>query len=303
MSAKRNPRYPPLVCQRLTVSRKANGQNTNRRNNFRYAHITPIRVEVPFTRLRKSYQKKMRPSTPPPRPRRETGGSQAGTRQMVLPVCRPAGHSKCRARALQIFQAPPALRPLRPLRLKTALPLSVRSACSVRPLATGAAKWYNRAILSDGGHPLQRTEDPAQRNKRKAGAMDNYAAPAEMNGRAAGGTIRRSDGMTSREAPAGRIDHVDEGKSLEGKLFCTGGRSEGLRSPSGGACVPPQGNAGRRTHKNAALAPSKRLRGGASLRRSQAEVRGRSPRPFAPSLARKPPCMRRDCAERAVRGK
>ena len=127
---------------------------------------------------------------------------------------------------------------------KTDLPLSVRSACSVvrptRPLATGAAKWYNRAILSDGGLPLQRTEDPAQRNKRKAGAMDNYAAPAEVNGRAAGGTIRRSDGMTSREAPAGpagRIDHVDEGKSFEGKLFCTGGRSEGLRSPSWGACA------------------------------------------------------------------
>ena len=194
---------------------------------------------------------------------------------------------------------------------KTDLPLSVRSACSVvrptRPLATGAAKWYNRAILSDGGLPLQRTEDPAQRNKRKAGAMDNYAAPAEVNGRAAGGTIRRSDGMTSREAPAGpagRIDHVDEGKSFEGKLFCTGGRSGGLRSPGWGACVPLRGDAGRRTHKSAALAPSKRLRGGASLCRSQAEVRGRSPRPFAPSLARKPPCMRRDCAERAVvRGK
>ena len=193
---------------------------------------------------------------------------------------------------------------------KTDLPLSVRSACSVvrptRPLATGAAKWYNRAILSDGGLPLQRTEDPAQRNKRKAGAMDNYAAPAEVDGRAAGGTIRRSDGMTSREAPAGpagRIDHVDEGKSFEGKLFCTGGRSGGLRSPSWGACVPPRGDAGRRTHKSAALAPSKRLRGGASLCRSQAEVRGRSPRPFAPSLARKPPCMRRDCAGRTVRGK
>ena len=191
---------------------------------------------------------------------------------------------------------------------KTFLPLSVRSACSVvrptRPLATGAAKWYNRAILSDGGRlPLQRTEDPAQRNKRKSGAMDNYAAPAEENGRAAGGTIRRSDGMTSREAPAGRIDHVDEEKLFEGKLFCTGGRSEGFRSPGWGACVPPQGNAGRRTHKSAAIAPSKRLRGGASLRRSHAEVRGRCPRPFAPSPARKLPCMRRDCAGRAVRGR
>ena len=30
-SAKRNPRYPPLVCQRLTVGQKADGQDTNRR--------------------------------------------------------------------------------------------------------------------------------------------------------------------------------------------------------------------------------------------------------------------------------
>ena len=124
-----------------------------------------------------------------------------------------------------------------------------------------------------------------------------------VNGRAADGTIRRSDGMTSREAPAGpagRIDHVDEGKSFEGKLFCTGGRSGGLRSPSWGACVPPRGDAGRRTRENAALAPSKRLRGGALLRRSQAEVRGLSTRPFAPSLARKPPCMRRDAANKSA---
>ena len=130
------------------------------------------------------------------------------------------------------------------LAAKNRPPLSVRSACFVVrptcPHASGAAKWYSHAILSDGGLPLQRTEDPAQRNKRKAGAMDNYAAPAEVDGRAAGGTIRRSDGMTSREAPAGpagRIDHVDEGKSFEGKLFCTGGRSGGLRSPSWGACA------------------------------------------------------------------
>ena len=168
----------------------------------------------------------------PPHPKGRPGRLQAGTRQMVLRACRPAG----RARALQIFQAPPSLRPLRPLRLKPPSPLP----CAPRvpwfgqptPLQPARRNGTIAPSCPAEGSLFKRTEDPAQRNKRKAGAMDNYAVPAEENGRAAGGTSRRSDGMTSREAPAGRIDHVDDGTSFEGKLFCTGGRSEGLRSPS-----------------------------------------------------------------------
>ncbi len=129
-------------------------------------------------------------------------------------------HSVCRTRALQIFQAPSplSLRPLRPLRLKTPVPFP----CAPRIPWFGNPPPCKRrdgygiicGILSDGGLPLQRTEDLAQRNKKKAGAM-NYAAPAKENERAAGETIRRSDGMTSRKVPAelaGRIDYADEAK-------------------------------------------------------------------------------------------
>ena len=112
--------------------------------------------------------------------------------------------------------------------------------------------------------------------------------------------------MTSREAPAGpagRIDHVDEGMSFEGNLFCTGGRSEGPGSPGRGACVPPQGDAGRRTRENAAHGSAAWTRPRGRSRRRAANRPGNPCGPRATRRGGTPARMRRDCAGRAVRGK